>query len=73
MSNAPRDAVCAQFDFCTESTGSPTGPPLLLAAMLPCADHGGMYSKASRQFVSRPRVVMMCGEWSAGGCWKSGA
>jgi len=51
MSNAPRDAVCTQFDRCTDSTESPTGPPLLLAAMMPCAEHGGMYSKADRPAV----------------------
>lgn len=50
-SNVPRDAVCTQFDRCTDSTESPTGPRLLLAAMMPCAEHGGLYSKADRPAV----------------------
>jgi len=50
-SNAPRDAVCTQFDRCTDSTGSPAGRRLLLATMMPCAEHGGMYSKADRPAV----------------------
>jgi hypothetical protein len=51
MSNAPRDAVCTQFDRCTDSTESPTGPRLLLADMMPCAEHGGTYSKVDRPAV----------------------